>query len=171
MAQPPRASHWQGRCLHATCCSSTPPPVAHLSLGHPSSPESTCPARNICHSCTNICLSRPAYLFPHIFVFLIYLSRPNICLGRMFLSHICFSESVSFPCFISRSAAAKYILSKSISVKSFTSHLHLQDDEEKGSKIAKLNNGILSIHYLFMLCSGLVGCLLKSYLVRNQLVG
>ena len=81
-SQPPRASHWPG-------CSTPPaaPLHRHLWPTCPSSPESTCPASNICHSCTNICLSHPPHIcFPHIFVFLIYLSRPNICHGPMFLS-------------------------------------------------------------------------------------
>ena len=86
----------------------TAPPVAHLSLGHPSSPESTCPAPNICHSCTNICLPTTRHIcFHHIFVFLIYLSRPNTCHSPMFLSiRYLFLRAGSFPCFVSRSPVA-----------------------------------------------------------------
>ena len=87
----------------------TLPPVAHLSPGHPSSPESTCPARNICHSCTNICLSRrPAYLFPpyicisRISVSAKYLSQSNVFIYHIFVSRSrCLSRSLTSPDFVS----------------------------------------------------------------------
>ena len=104
----------------------TAPPVAHLSLGHPSSPESTCPAPNICHSCTNICLPTTRHIcFHHIFVFLIYLSRQIPVTAQCFyLSHICFSEPglflVSFP---GHRWRCLYILSDFISAKLWNHHI------------------------------------------------
>ena len=68
-------------------------------------------------------------VFPtrRIFVSPIYLYFSYICPGQIsvtaqcfYLSHICFSESVSFPCFVSRSLARQYILSDFISAKLFS---------------------------------------------------
>ena len=86
--------------LYTTCCSSTPPPVAHLSL-KPGIHLSRLEYLSLMHKY----LSFPpaAYLFPpyicisHISVSAKYLSRPNVFIYHIFVSQSRCLFLVSFP--------------------------------------------------------------------------